>query len=101
MNASGRSSDPTPRFLPLILLLSVLLWVFTTTGGRQVFVKEVLGGAYDSQAEHFLRGDVVVDAQAISHEAMLVNDKERMYFGTSPADFRIPLTLDYPSGHCK
>jgi hypothetical protein len=55
MNASGRSSD-TPRFLPLTLLLSALLWVFTTTGGRQIFVKKVLGGAYDSQAEHLLRG---------------------------------------------
>ena len=30
------------------------------TGGRDIFVKEVLGGAYDSQAEHFLRGDVDV-----------------------------------------
>src|SRR5438046_10076860 len=67
-----QASDHTPRFLPLVLLLSVLLWVLTTTGGRQVFVKEVLGGAYDSQAEHFLRGDVDVDAEAISHEAMLV-----------------------------
>src|SRR5947207_5688101 len=63
-----KASDHTPRFLPLILLLSVLLWVLTTTGGRQDFVKEVLGGAYDSQAEHFLRGDVDVDAEAISHE---------------------------------
>jgi hypothetical protein len=53
MSASGRSSD-TPRFLPLFLGLSVLLWCYTMTGGRQVFVKEVLGGAYDSQAEFSL-----------------------------------------------
>src|SRR5437667_2500000 len=94
-------SSGVPRFLPLILLLSVLLWVFTTTGGRQVFVKEVLGGAYDSQAEHFLRGDVDVDAEAISHEAMLVNDHVRMYFGPFPALLRIPLNFAYPAGHGK
>src|SRR5438132_1016186 len=94
-------SNGVPRFLPLILLLSVLLWVFTTTGGRQVFVKEVLGGAYDSQAEHFLRGDVDVDAEAISHEAMIVNDHVRMYFGPFPALLRIPLNFAYPAGHGK
>src|SRR5438045_4804530 len=96
-----QASDHTPRFLPLVLLLSVLLWVLTTTGGRQVFVKEVLGGAYDSQAEHFLRGDVDVDAEAISHEAMIVNDHVRMYFGPFPALLRIPLNFAYPAGHGK
>src|SRR5438093_3191920 len=96
-----QASDHTPRFLPLILLLSVLLWVLTTTGGRQVFVKEVLGGAYDSQAEHFLRGDVDVDADAIEHEAMIVNGKVRMYFGPFPALLRIPLNFIYPAGHGK
>src|SRR6266478_7005446 len=90
-----------PRFLPLILLLSVLLWVFTTTGGRQIFVKEVLGGAYDSQAEHFLRGDVDVDAEAIRHEATIVNDHVRMYFGPFPALLRIPLNFLSPAGHGK
>src|SRR5437016_10226379 len=94
-------SNGVPRFLPLILLLSVLLWVFTTTGGRQVFVKEVLGGAYDSQAEYFLRGDVDVDADAIGHEAMIVNGKVRMYFGPFPALLRIPLNFIYPAGHGK
>jgi hypothetical protein len=83
------------------LLLSVLLWVFTTTGGRQIFVKEVLGGAYDSQAEHFLRGDVDVDADAIGHEAMIVNGKVRMYFGPFPALLRVPLNFIYPAGHGK
>src|SRR5437773_4876427 len=95
------ASDHTSRFLPSILLLSVLLWVFTTTDGGQVFVKEVLGGAYDSQAEHFLRGDVDVDAEAISHEAMIVNDHVRMYFGPFPALLRIPLNFAYPAGHGK
>src|SRR5437667_3259079 len=94
-------SNGVPRFLPLILLLSVLLWVFTTTGGRQVFVKEVLGGAYDSQAEHFLRGDVDVDVEAIGHEAMIVNDHVRMYFGPFPALLRIPLNFIYAAGHGK
>src|SRR5947199_9551228 len=98
MNASGRSSDPTPRFLPLILLLSVLLWVFTTTGGRQIFVKEVLGGAYDSQAEHFLRGDVDVDAEVSGHEATIVNDHVRMQFGPFPVLLRILLNCRYPAG---
>jgi hypothetical protein len=81
--------------------LSALLWVFTTTGGRQIFVKEVLGGAYDSQAEHFLRGDVDVDEAAIGHEAMIVNAKVRMYFGPFPALLRLPLNFIYPGGHGK
>jgi hypothetical protein len=92
-------ADASPRFLPLLLALSVLLWSYTTTGGRQVFVKEVLGGAYDSQAEHFLRGNVDVDAEAIEHEAMIVNDHVRMYFGPFPAFLRIPLNLVYPGGY--
>jgi hypothetical protein len=100
MNASGRSSD-TPRFLPLLVVLSVLLWCYTTTGGRQVFVKEVLGGAYDSQAEHFLQGNVDVDAAAIGHEAMIVDGKVRMYFGPFPAFLRIPLNFAYRAGHGK
>jgi hypothetical protein len=96
------SSSAAPRLLlPLTLLLSVLLWVFTTTGGRQIFVEEVLGGAYDSQAEHFLRGDVDVDVDAIGHEAMIVNGKVRMYFGPFPALLRLPLNFIYPAGHGK
>ena len=75
--------------------------MFTTTGGRQIFVKEVLGCAYDSQAEHFLRGDVDVDADAIGHEAMIVNGKVRMYFGPFPALLRLPLNFIYPAGHGK
>jgi hypothetical protein len=75
--------------------------VFTTTGGRQIFVEEVLGGAYDSQAEHFLRGDADVDADAIGHEAMIVNGKVRMYFGPFPALLRVPLNFIYPAGHGK
>jgi len=81
--------------------LSALLWVFVTTGGRQIFVKEVLGDAYDSQAEHFLCGNVDVDVEAIGHEAMIVNGHARMYFGPFPALLRIPLNFVYPAGHGK
>jgi hypothetical protein len=94
-------SDVSRRFLPLLLLLSVLLWFYTTTGGRQVFVNEVLGAAYDSQAEHFLRGNVDVDVEAIGHEAMIVDGKVRMYFGPFPAFLRIPLNSVYPAGYGK
>jgi hypothetical protein len=90
-----------PNLLPVTLLLSVLLWLFTMTGGREIFVKEVLGGAYDSQAEHFLRGDVGVDSAAIAHETMIVNGKVRMYFGPFPALLRVPLNFIYPTGHGK
>jgi hypothetical protein len=93
--------DRAPNMLPLTAILSVILWVFTMTGGRDIFVKEVLGGAYDSQAEHFLRGDVGVDAAAIAHETMIVNGKVRMYFGPFPALLRIPLNFIYPAGHGK
>jgi hypothetical protein len=95
------SSPLAPRLLPLTFLLSGLFWMFVTTGGREIFVKEVLGGAYDSQAEHFLRGDVNVDVEAIGHEAMIVNGKVRMYFGPFPAVLRIPLNFVYPAGHGK
>lgn len=87
-----------PNLLPVTLVLTVVLWLFTMTGGRDIFVKEVLGGAYDSQAEHFLRGDVDVDLAAIGHEAMIVKGKVRMYFGPFPAFVRMPLNLIYPSG---
>ncbi len=90
-----------PNLLPVTLLLSVVLWLFTMTGGRDIFVKEVLGGAYDSQAEHFLRGDVGVDSAAIRHETMIVNGKVRMYFGPFPALLRVPLNFVYPAGHGK
>jgi len=87
-----------PQLLPLTVALSVLLWIVVTTGGRQIFVKEVLGEAYDSQAEHLLHGDPGVDVEAIRHEAMIVDGKVRMYFGPFPAFLRIPLNLIYPSG---
>ena len=94
-------SNRAPNLLPVTLVLSVFLWLFTMTGGRDIFVKEVLGSAYDSQAEHFLRGDVDVDAEAIRHEATIVNDHVRMYFGPFPALLRIPLNFLYPAGHGK
>jgi hypothetical protein len=86
------------NLLPVVFVLGVLLWVFTMTGGRQVFVNEVLSKAYDSQAEHFLRGDVGVDGDAIRHEVMVVKGKSRMYFGPFPAFLRIPLNYIYPVG---
>ena len=61
----------------------------------------MLGGAYDSQAEHFLHGDVNVDVEAIRHEAMIVNGRVRMYFGPFPALLRIPLNFVYPAGRGK
>ena len=90
-----------PNFLPVTLALSVVFWLFAMTGGGDIFIKEVLGGAYDSQAEHFLRGDVGVDSDAIAHETMMVNGKVRMYFGPFPALLRIPLNFIYPPGHGK
>ena len=93
--------NQAPNLLPVTLILSVVLWLFTMTGGRDIFIKEVLGGAYDSQGEHFLRGDVGVDSAAIAHETMIVNGKVRMYFGPFPALLRIPLNFVYPAGHWK
>jgi hypothetical protein len=87
-----------PRLLPLALALSVLIWIIATSGGNHVLVKEWLGEAYDSQADHLLRGDVGVDVGAISSEAMIVNGKVRMYFGPFPAFVRVPLNFIYPPG---
>jgi hypothetical protein len=80
------------------LALSVVLWIAATSGGTHLFVKEVLGDAFDSQAEHFLRGDAGIDPQAISSEAMIVNGKIRTYFGPFPAFVRMPLNLIYRHG---
>jgi hypothetical protein len=88
----------SPRLLPFTIAMSVLLWIIATTGGREVFVKEVLGDAYDSQAEHFLRGDVGVDVASSRWETMTVNGKARIYFGPFPAFVRMPLNYVYPSG---
>lgn len=79
-------------------MLSGVLWVAATSGGRHLFVKEVLGDAFDSQAEHFLRGDVGVDLDAIRPEAMAIDGRIRMYFGPFPALLRIPLNFVYPAG---
>src|SRR6266513_2870509 len=87
-----------PRLLPLTLALSVLIWIVATSGGNHVLIKEWLGEAYDSQAEHFLRGDVGVDLGAIRSEAMIVKGKVRMYFGPFPALLRMPLNFIYPPG---
>jgi hypothetical protein len=57
-----------------------------------------LSEAYDSQAEHLLRGDPGVDVAAIRHEAIIVNGKVFMYFGPFPAFLRIPLNFIYPGG---
>jgi hypothetical protein len=62
----------------------VLFWIVAATGGRHVFVKQVLGKAYDLPAEHLLRGDPGVDVEAIHHEAIIVDGKVRMYFGPFP-----------------
>jgi hypothetical protein len=87
-----------PNLLPVALVLAAFLWIIATTGGHRVFVKEVLGDAYDSQAEHFLRGDVGVDAAASRWETMIVNGKARIYFGSFPAFVRMPLNFLYPTG---
>lgn len=95
---SSSEEKRSPRLLPLTIALGVLIWIIATTGGRQVFVKEVLGEAFDSQAEHFLRGDPGVDGNAIGWEAMIVNGQIRMYFGPFPAFVRMPLNYLYPAG---
>jgi len=90
--------DRAPNLLPVAFVMGALLWIVATSGGHQVFVREVLGDVYDSQAEHFLRGDVGVDAAASRWETMVVNGNARIYFGPFPAFIRMPLNFLYPSG---
>src|SRR3954466_8820264 len=87
-----------PRLLPLTLILGALLWLFTTTGGRHVFVNDMLSEAYDSQGENLLHGDATVDGNAIRHEVMIRNGRSYMYFGPFPAFVRLPLNYFYPKG---
>ncbi len=82
----------------MTLALSVVLWIVATSGGTHLFVKEVLGDAFDSQAEHFFHGDAGIDLEAIRPEAMIVNGKIRTYFGPFPAFVRMPLNLLYAPG---
>ena len=98
--ANGQSAAPnrSPTLWPVFLVLAILLWFYTTTGGGQIMVNEMLSEAYDSQAEHLLRGDPGVDGEAIRHESMIVNGKTRMYFGPFPAFVRIPLNFIYHDG---
>lgn len=93
------SAEPCAlKLWPAILVLATILWIFTTTGGNQIFVNEMLSEAYDSHAEHLLQGNLDVDGNAIRHEVMLVNGHSRMYFGSFPAFVRMPLNLIYPNG---
>jgi hypothetical protein len=96
----NRSVSPTlrsPHLWPLAVLLSAILWIIATSGGGQLFVKEVLGDAFDSQAEHFVKGNVSVDVEAIRPEAILINGEARMYFGPFPAFLRLPLNAIHPA----
>jgi hypothetical protein len=98
------TSDRAPRLLPVMLAATLGLWAFSTAGFQliyNIFVNGMLGEAFDSQAEHFLRGNVDVDGEAIRHEAMIVDGKARMYFGPFPALLRIPLNFIYPAGRGK
>ncbi|HEX4697138.1 MAG TPA: hypothetical protein VH254_05655 [Candidatus Udaeobacter sp.] len=98
--AASKSGEENraPKLFPTLLVLGLLLWIIATSGGRHIFISEILGKAYDSQAEHFLRGDVDVDGDAIIHEVLIVNGKSRMYFGPFPAFLRVPLNFIYPNG---
>jgi hypothetical protein len=93
-----RQPNRAPKLLAVAVGLGVLLWIFTMTGGRDVFVNEMLSEAYDSHAEHLLRGDSGVDPDASRHESLIVDGKVRMYFGPFPAFIRIPLNFVYPKG---
>ena len=40
-------ANRAPNILPTVVVLGVLLWIFTMTGGRQILVNEILSEAYD------------------------------------------------------
>jgi hypothetical protein len=97
--ATPAPRNRAPRLLPLTLILGALFWLFTTTGGRHIFVNDMLGEAFDSQGENLLHGDATVDGNAIRHEVMIRNGRSYMYFGPFPAFVRLPLNYFYPKGH--
>ena len=98
MIESARAAPVPYITIAAVVLLVAAMWMVATTGGTDLLVKEVLGEAYDSQADHLLRGDAGVEADVVRWEAMIVNGKARMYFGPFPALVRIPLNLIYPAG---
>lgn len=78
--------------------LGLVILLIISTGGAEFFTLETLGRAFDSQAEHLLRGDPGVDRESIAHEAFFVNGETRMYFGPFPALLRIGFNSLYPDG---
>ena len=85
-----------PVALAVFLALAVLYLALLTRGTFAPLGEELLGGAFDSLAEGFLRGTSEVDPEAIRWEAFVVDGRAYMYFGPWPALIRMPAALVLP-----
>ena len=62
----------------------------------QLLASEDWSGAYDSLAEHLVRGEATVDEASIGWEGIRVGDRVAIYFGPLPALLRIPVRVLWP-----
>ncbi len=72
-------------------LVFVIQYQLITQGTGQLFVHELLGGAFDSLASGLLQGSSQIDPASIRWEGLEVAGRTHMYFGPWPALLRMPL----------
>jgi len=86
---------------PFLALVAVATahFALVTHGTGNLAAGELLGSAYDSLADHLVRGSSEVDRRAIRWEVFDVGGRPTMYFGPLPALLRIPAHWIAPSGY--
>jgi hypothetical protein len=77
-------------FAALIAAVAVYYLFLLSNGTFQLFAPEMLDKAFDNMLVHLLRGEAVVDREAIDFEAFTHDGKTYAYFGVFPALLRLP-----------
>ena len=102
--AAGVAAPPQPEsatrrsWAPILagaFVLAVHFWLVTQGTGR-LFEPEPQGALYDAQAHSFLQGRWDVPYEAAEGEAFIRDGKCYIYFGPTPALFRLPFVLLFP-----
>jgi hypothetical protein len=80
-----------------IVVIECIHFALLTRGTGEILGPELLGGAFDSLAQAFLRGSSEVDPASIRWEAFVVDGRAYLYFGPWPALLRLPLEVVAPN----
>lgn len=81
-----------PQWLGVAALITVVAAYYLlllSNGTMQIFGPERFDKVFDSILLHLLRGEFVVDSEAIDFEATVINGKSYAYFGVFPALLRL------------